>query len=385
MKLVARIATIAAVFIASLVVSATVIVYLNQHRIVTAVLTSIRNRTGVEIVAPSSQIEVRNHVVVVLEHPTVRFADREIVSMERVRAVVNFRSIFTHGLPLRELDLEHAIVTAPFEAASAGNAALPHPDRALIDETLARLGDLARISRRLVITDMELRDQSGTPLLRHAHLLAYHRRATPHLWSIGFQTDCEFPRLRGTHATGDFKLGAGGSLRATQVMQGTLWFWQLPLQHLMIGNVEANGQSQGHVKLSVAQDASLEGVAALGLKALVIRSPDLSAPMDLGDYALEARFSTSPRQVTISNARLTHAGKPLVAGRASIEKPFEANPQVAVGIAELKLVWKEILASIRALKRVPQDLEVVGRRMKSGRLEVQKASIDSPLIALKNF
>ena len=64
------------------------------------------------------------------------------------------------------------------------------------------------------------------------------------------------------------------------------------------------------------------GLAKLGVKRLTIRSPDLSAPLDLGAYSLEARFSTSSDEVTISNARLTHEGKPLVAAQASIHKPL---------------------------------------------------------------
>ena len=58
MKLVGRIAAIATVFLVSLVASAVVLIYFNQHRIVVAVLTSIKNQSGVEIISPSSRIRV---------------------------------------------------------------------------------------------------------------------------------------------------------------------------------------------------------------------------------------------------------------------------------------------------------------------------------------
>jgi hypothetical protein len=385
MKLVARIATMAAVFIVSLMVSAVVLAYYNQHRIVVAVLNSIKSQTGVAIISPSSHVHIRNHLIVELDRPRVIFGDREIVSLRQVRAVVNFRAIFTHGVPLRELDLEQPVLNAPFDATSVSNGRIPRPDRETINDTLARLGDLARIARRFVIVDLELRDRSGVPLLSHAHLSAYHRRATPKLWTIGFTTECELSKIRGAHAAGDFRLGEGGTLAAAQVLRGTLWLWQLPLQHLAIGNITVDGQSHGQLKLSVARNAAIDGLAAIGFDALTVRSPDLSTPLDLGNYKLQARFATSSEQVSISNARVIHEGRSLVAARASILKPYETKPKVALGIAEVSLAWKDILGSIRALKRVPQNLEVLVRQVKSGRIKVEKASVDASLVALENI
>ena len=385
MRFIARIATIVAVFIVALAVTAVVLIYFNQRRIILGVLASVKQQTGIAIIPASGHLDVRSHLIVELDHPRVMSGDHELVSLEKIRAVVNFRAIFTHGLPLRELDLEGPALTAPFDATSVGNGRIPRPDRELINEIIARLGDLARISRRLEITDLELRDQSGMLLLRNANVVAYHRHATPNLWAISVKADCEFPKMQGAHASGDFRLGEGDTLPPTEMLQGTLRFSQLPLRHLTIGNIEADGQSHGEVKFSIAYDATIEGIAAIGVTGLNVRSPDLSSPLDLGDYALEARFSTSSEQVTISNAQLTHGGKPLVAAQASIQRPYESNPQVAVGIAELNFTWKDVLASIRELKRVPYELEVLTRQMKSGRIAIAKASVDSPLSALENM
>jgi hypothetical protein len=384
-KLVARILMIAAGFVVSVAVSAAVLAYFNQQRIVVAVLTSIKNQTGVAITAPSSKIHVRDHLIVELEHPQWMSANGGVATAERIRAVVNFRSIFTYGLPLRELDFERLSVTSPFNANSVGSSALPRLDRELIEQTVARLGDMAHISRRLVVTDLDLRDASGALLLHHAHLSAYHRHATPKLWSIGFTTECDLPKISGAHAAGDFTVGEGGALASAQVLHGTFWLWQLPLKHLTIGNLEVDGQSQGQVTFSLAHDTSVDGVAAIGLNALIVRSPDLSKPLDLGNYNLEARFTTSTERLSISNARLTHDGKPVMTAQGSIQKPFEPNPQVAVRIGELNLVWKDLLASVRTLKRAPQELEVLVRQVRSGRIEVEKASVDSSLLALQNF
>ena len=385
MKLVGRIATIGAAVIVLLAASAVVLIYFNQRRIILAVLASVKQQTGIAIIPASGHLEVRSHLIVELEHPRVMSGDHELVALDRIRAIVNFHSILSHGLPLRALDLEGPSLAAPFDANSVGTGRIPRPDAEVINQVIARLGDLAHISRRLDITDLQLRDQSGMLLLRNASLIAYHRHATPNLWAIHFAADCEFPKMQGAHTAGDFKLGEGGTLPSTQVLEGKLRFSRLPLQHLTIGNIEADGQSHGEIKFAVTHDAAIEGVAEVGVKGLSIRSPDLSGPLALGAYALEARFNTSADNVTISNAKLTHAGKPVAAAQASIRNPYEPNPEVAFGIAELNFAWKDVLASIRSLKRVPQELDVLVRQMKSGRITIEKASIDSSLMALENM
>jgi hypothetical protein len=385
MKLIVRIATTAAAFLTLLAALAVVLIYFNQRRIILGVLASVKQQTGIAILPASGHLEVRDHLIVELEHPRVMSGDHELVALDKIRAVVNFHSMFTHGLPLRELDLEGPSLIAPFDASSVGNGAIPRPDVQAIDQIIGRLGDLAQVTRRLEISHLELRDQSGMLLLRNANLIAYHRHATPNLWAISLRADCEFPKMQGTQAVGHFTLGEGGILLPSQVVNGKLQFAKLPLQHLTLGNIEVDGQSHGEVRFSVAHDATIEGVAELGVKELSIHSPDLSAPLNLGAYALEARFSTSPQLVTISEARLTHEGKSIVAAQGYIQRPYESNPHVSVGIAGLTLVWKDLLGSIRRLKRVPQELEALTRQVKSGRIAVTKASVDAPLAALEKM
>jgi hypothetical protein len=385
MRLMVRIATIVVAVMVILVASAIVLIYFNQRRVILGVLAAIKQQTGIAIVPASGHLEVRDHLIVELDHPRVMSGDHELVALDKIRAVVNFRSMSTHGLPLRALDLDGPALTVPFDANSVGTGQLPRPNTEDINEIIGRLGDLAQITQRLEITHMELRDQLGLLLLRNANLVAYHRHATPNLWTISLKADCEFPKMQGAQAAAHFTLGEGGILAPSQRMQGKLQFSKLPLQHLTIGNVELDGQAYGEIQFAVAHDASIEGMAEIGVKGSSIRSPDLSAPLELGAYAMEARFSTSSTAVTITKAKLTHEGRELVAAQASIQRPYEPNPSVAIGIADLNLVWKDILASVRRLKRPPRQLDFLLRQVKSGQIQIQQASIDSTLAALEQM
>ncbi len=118
MRLIVRIATIAAALVVILVASGIVLIYFNQRRVILGVLASIKQQTGIAIVPASGHLEVRDHLIVELDHPRVMSGDHELVALDKIRAVVNFRSMFTHGLPLRELGLDGPALTVPFDANS---------------------------------------------------------------------------------------------------------------------------------------------------------------------------------------------------------------------------------------------------------------------------
>lgn len=379
-----HVAAIVAFVAVVLVGSALALLYFNQQRLIAAVLDNVQKQTGIDIIPESAHLEIRTHLVVMLERPRVMKGNHEIVSLTRIRALVNYRAIvFKHGLPLRRLTLQGPTLKAPLPASAvSGGGTMPQPSRDLIRRTLAGLGDLGRLGRRLDIIDLTLNDETGKPLLRNAHLTAYHRRLAPKLWMISFEGDCAIPVFAGTHAAGDFQLGSGGELPTDIVMKGKIWYWKLPLDHLSIGNLDIAGGSHGQLSLSLAQDATVDGEAEIGLRDLTIASPDLSVPLELGDYTLQARFTTSSQKVTISQAQIIHGGEPLIAAQAYIERPYEQNPQVGIDLGGVRITWENALSRIRALKRVPQQVELLVQHLTSGQLQVEKASMESPLDAL---
>lgn len=379
---------VAIVVIAAVVLSgaALTLLYSHQQRLIAAVLKNVEQQTGIAIMPESAHLEIRTHLVVVLERPRVMRGNHEIVSLASIRALVNYRAIaFTRGLPLRRLTLRGPVLKAPISAAGVAGAPIPWPNRDVIHRTLSALADLAKVSRRLDIIDLTLSDDAGKPLLRNAHLTAYHPRFTPRLWLISFEGDCAFPALAGMHAAGDFQMGRGRDLPADIVLKGKLWYWKLPLDHLSIGNIDVAGRSHGRLSLTLAQDATVDGEAELGIKDLMVKSADLSAPLELGDYTLQARFTTSSQKVTISQAQIMHGGEPLVAAQAFIERPSEPNPEVGINIGGMRITWNDVLNRIHSLKHVPDQIQALVQHVTSGQIEVAKASMESPLEALLNL
>lgn len=381
-----RIASLAAIVLLVLAAACAGILYLNQQRLIAAVLSNVKQQTGIEILPESSHLEVRRHLVVVLEHPRVVSETRELLTLGQIRAVVSYHSILsTRGLPLYDLVLAHPVLRAPFNLSSVSAGAAARPDAETIRQVLSELGKLAGISKRVDIVELKLSDRSGTPLLQGANIVAFRTRRAPRLWHVGMDTDVSYPRLAGMHTAANFKVGLGGEMPAHVILEGQLWFWKLPLERVSVGNIAGSGKSHGQISLFVRDDATMDGEAAIGLKALTVTSPDLSAPLDLGDYSLEARFTTSPDRVALTAATIRHGGEPIATAQGHISQPYAPNPQLGFNIGGIRIDWSDILRRIGALKQLPREVEILTQHLRSGRIDVERASVEFPLDVLRTL
>lgn len=439
MKTLLRILLIAGIVAITVAATCAAVLYSNQHRIIAAVLRGVQQQTGVQIEPGSAHLEFRSHLVFVLDEPRVSTADHEIVSLSRIRAVVNYNSIlFRRGLPLRALQLDRPILSVPFAtqgwllaypaATAAGQErlvgsfpskaecerardneirekgigaktpqCLPAPGsrpgltagwaRPTADSIRAALEVLAQISvitRRIQIEGLELNDRSG-PLLEGATLTAFRTRHSPRLWNVVFDSNISYRPLAGMHAAANLKIGVGDGIPEHTVLKGQIWYWRMPLKGVSVGNVTISGRSHGQLSIAVRDDATLDGVTQIGLAQVVLASPDLSAPLQLGEFSLEARFNTSSERVVLSAATLRHEGERVAAAGGQILAPYTSNPTFGLSLEGIRVAWSDLLARIRHLKTVPQQVDALVAHLKSGRIEVSRASLDASLDTLKNI
>src|SRR5580658_4746163 len=134
MRLLARIVAFVVAAVILLIAAAVPLIYFNQQRIILAILATVSLQTGVDILPADAQIQIRDHLILELDQPRVLSGNREVLTARRIRAVINFHSIFTHGLPLHELVFEGPSLSLPAPATSFASGPLPHPNREMIDE-----------------------------------------------------------------------------------------------------------------------------------------------------------------------------------------------------------------------------------------------------------
>ena len=189
-----------------------------------------------------------------------------------------------------------------------------------------------RVSRRLVIVDLELQRSIEDPA---ASQCAFRRVPSPRdaeAVDDPFRSPiANFARIAGSACGWRFHASAKVAFcPASQVLQGTLLVLASAAASSSPSEISRSMDNRRvRSNFSVAHDATIEGVATLGLNAISYSQSRSSGRSISAAFLVRPSSALRPIQVAISNARLTHDGKPLVAAQASIRQPYEPNPQVA--------------------------------------------------------
>ncbi len=355
----------------------------NQQRLVAAVLREVSRRTGVEIASETSRLEFRSHLIVILERPRVVAQAREVATMARLRAAVSYHSIlFTHGLPLYALTLEHPALRLPFDAPKNAAPGILRVQPRIVRSVLGLLAGLAGVGKRFKLVGLSVSDGSGTLLARNAGLVVFHQRLSPRLWWIGFDVMAAYPPLKGLHLTGSFRAGAGAKLPQHLVALGRLLYWGPPFDGLSLGSFSVSGKSHGRLDIRLRDDAGIEGGAEVEFKHLEVRNPALGLPLTLDGTTFESQFGVSTGRITFTQAVVRRLGAPILSGRGQVDGPAAPNPQVKLEITGLELSLKGAAGQIRALRRPPPWLTALADHVKGGVLRIESAALESPLDGL---
>src|ERR1700739_4941455 len=99
-----RAAAIALLSLALLLSAAVAVAMHNQARLISLVLEHIEQHTGYQIVASSARLQFGTHLIVLLEHPSIEYNQRELIRSERIRVYLSYHAlVWSNGLPLRAL------------------------------------------------------------------------------------------------------------------------------------------------------------------------------------------------------------------------------------------------------------------------------------------
>lgn len=380
-----RIAAVLAAALLFILGGCALIVYLNQGRIVTYVLSSIERQSGIRIEPRSSHIELRSHFVVVLEQPRVFMPTGDTITLARIRAVLNYHLILVgRGLPIRTLEFDRPAIRLS-EKTGTAPAAIAYPKPKLVRKVAFDLGRLALVTRRIEVVGLSLTDASDRPVLGRVGMLAFRTRREPRLWNVSLDSTLAYPALAGARVAATLQAGTGRSMPEHVVLKGHVWFWQLPLAGLSVAGLKASAGTHGSVGFSLRDDATLRGEAEIGVSNLTITSARLKSPIDLGDYTLEAALATSPDNISLTRATLRHGSEQVMAAEGQLQGQSTANPKVDVRVGGIRIAWSDILSPLHSIREIPENLRIVMQHLKSASLSVAGASLKAPLDALSRL
>lgn len=377
-----RILRLAAIVLLSIVVLAAagaVGVYLNRARLVDAMLTAVKKRTGLEIAAASSHLRLRNHLVIELDDPHVVSGSHEIVKLSRVEATISYHALlFSRGLPLYGLTLESPDITVPMSSSELAAVPLPRSGAEAVQGLLIPLHDLGNVAWRIEITNATVRDAMGIALVDHVGMTAYRKRWDSAVWHVAFDARLVREPLAGLRIAGHLRGGVGRETPPHQVASGRVMYWNARLGPLTAaGALRAEGESAGKFDFALGDDGTATGSGDMSFKGLTLTGRDLSGPDPLGAYSISMKFSASAESSILHRVVVNHAGKKLFSGDAEVTDPFGKDPKFRIHVGGIAVDAVAVRAQLRRIREVPRSVSAALDQVSAANLSLDDAEFTS--------
>jgi len=379
-----RIAAISALILIVLLGGSAALILFNQSRIVVYVLASVRNRTGVDIIPRASSVHLGTHLIVVLDQPQVIANGHEIVKLKSLRAIVSYHSLFTGtGLPLYRLTAISPEITLPVSSGNPAALSIPRPGTPTIDALQQALHALSRICWRVEAIDATLRYADGGDVANRVGIVAYRTRHNPFRWLLGFSGALLSSPVPGARMSGKFSLGIGSNSRPGEFAHGELWTWDVPLQGIEVEGFSLVGTIDNTVKFSLHDDGSVSGDAEAGAEKLMLKSTQLPAPENLGEYSLHAAFEITDGKYEITKIVLRRINTAVLSGETELVGPNSDKPLLGIRLRGFHFDAAEVKQRLLSVRRLPADFTDMLRRLGPGKVTVGEATLSAALDEIK--
>jgi hypothetical protein len=349
----------------------------HENQLVGLILAQVAKRTGLQIETSGTRLGVGTRLVIVLEGPRVIIDHHEAARLGVIRAVFSYWALLHRtGLPLYALVLDRGNISVPREP---GEAPAPGSAASRLETLMHYLDGLSSISRRFDLLDITLVGQDHQPLAEHLNGVAYrqHYRGGPWPWIVKFNTQIGQPSLAGTQFSGDLLLGAGGKNPGI-IVDGQVWFSELPLRHIKLADISASAHLDGEVELAVSPDAQTTGNFTLAMRDLVVDGPALTTSLMLGNFSSRGDYRVSQARAELSNFELHHEQSPVLEAHASVLEPYVSTRTFTFSASGLSLELAYSAKWLRSLRAVPSPVLQSAERIRSGTLMVNRVSLNTP-------
>ncbi|MFZ1887841.1 MAG: AsmA-like C-terminal domain-containing protein [Candidatus Binataceae bacterium] len=384
-----RILRLAAIVILSIVVllaAGAVGVYLNRGRLVAAMLTAVKNRTGLDIAPARSHLHLRDHLVIELDDPRVVSGSHEVVKLSRIRATIGYHALlFSRGLPLAGLTLESPDITVPMRSSELASVPLPMSGAEAVQGLLIPLHDLGNVTWRVEITNATVRDSAGSTVIDRVEMNAYRKRWDSAVWHVSFDARLVREPLAGLRIAGHLRGGIGRETPPHQVASGKVMYWNARLGPLTAAAaLRAEGESAGEFDFGLGDDGTATGSGAMSFKGLTLSGRDLTGPDPLGGYSVSLNFSASAESSILHRVVVNHAGKELFSGDAEVTDPFGKDPKVRIHVGGIAVDAVAVRAQLRHIREVPRSLSAALDQVSAANLSLAAAEFTTTVAKFRS-
>ncbi|MBV8772992.1 MAG: hypothetical protein JO166_11790, partial [Deltaproteobacteria bacterium] len=353
--------------------------YAAQHanQLVSLILAQIGERTGIVIETSSIRLGFGTRLVVVLEGARVVVNHRETARLNNIRAVFSYSALLRRtGLPLNVLVLERGTIIVGHEPSGPLS---PQSVASRLQALSHYLDELTNVSQRIELADIAFLSPGHRPVVEHASGLAYreHHQQGTGPWIVSFTAQIDHTSMRGARLAGDLQLSHVG-MNPGALAQGQLRFWEIPLHHLKLADLDASAHLEADLDLAVSTDAQATGDFKLTMHDLVVDGPGLRTALNLGRLWSRGDYRLSQTRGELSNFELYRGQQRLVGGGARIFNIYNSSRAITFSASAIALELTDTPKLLRALQAVPAPLLNFADRIRSGTLIVNEVILKNP-------
>jgi hypothetical protein len=372
-----RLAAILLLVLGTLLSGAVLALLANRDRLIQAVLEGVQERTGYRITTGPTHIRISNHLILEFDRPEISREGRQILKIDKLRAVVSYHSIlFNRGMPLYSLVLVRPEIQLPQGVPSAANVPLPRIGTELAATIIKLLDGLELAAWSIETVDAKIYSSGGTILFDELGILAFRRHREPHLWRAEFGVHVTQAPFEGFHSNGRIRFVAHPSSGEDQIARVYFYFWNDRATEIALSTARFEGRVSGRATLALAQDGTATGSANLSFGAGLLKAEDSSATEKLGDYTLQVKYSESAESIKLVRLRVVHNQVALASGDAELSGLADPKPVLTVHLGvSAPLEIETLRAQLRFFRGVPANVTDALNRVRSGRLLLSSVSL----------
>jgi len=379
---------IAALLTALLVIIAgglSLLVYRNRDRLVRLTLARVDAATGTHIAIAGSSVELRSHLVVLLDQPRIFRDGVEVAHLKRLVAWVSYHNlIHSRGLPLRFLRAEQPVLTVPAEMLAGGAAAIPRLNDQLRKSIAQAFAMLSGVTRQLEIDDATVSVAGGRPIASAVTLRAYHRRAHAERWYVHFEGDWMAAPAAGLRLGGVVAFGRDRRLPEDVILHGELRGGDQARRTLSLGTTVLEERSSGGIKFALHRDGRLSGEVSALVRQVEIRGPRLASAIAPGDFALRFSFNASSARFDVPTLTIARNQAPILDASGGLDDPYGADPMLTVRMRELRAELAALRKFVADVRSLPKSIAAIDNAIQGGELIIDQAELSTPLSALRS-
>jgi hypothetical protein len=245
-------------------------------------------------------------------------------------------------------------------------------------ELAQALKTLGNLTLELDIEEAAIIAADGRRMVEKLTLRTYRQSPTSDSWHVGFNLLLTAGFASGAQISGDGTLSSSEDTNHAW-LESTVNFSRDALTQVTFNSTTVQAYPRGGLTIVIGNDGRAVGTISLTLGQAIIASPVLKQPTAPTDYVFNSSIAFTGDSLRVNQASLTKGSDLLLAGESALTELATSAPRLALKLREFKLKLTEAKLWLAQLKGLPPKIEELCRYLRSGRLTLEQAELNTKI------